>query len=310
MNNNTFGIPEKSTSLTIATDKIKLLSTNNRSTKKAYFKLRKFKFVAKTTVFSLLILSFIFQVTLFAQGWSESSKTVSTPLLAISSTPFVNENIKTLSTKSNYSNDDLNFFQDKTLPDITKKQTQLGDLKINLTAKIAKKEADELKRLEDIAKKEAEEKRIAKEVEDAKIAKLKAEEEAIKAAQLAQIKAVQDAENARIAALKPATATPAPSVAVSGGLADWMAQAGIAASDYNNVYYIINKESTNNYRAVNPSSGAYGLCQALPGNKMASAGSDWQTNPVTQLRWCDSYAKSRYGGWAGAYNFWIGHNWW
>lgn len=46
----------------------------------------------------------------------------------------------------------------------------------------------------------------------------------------------------------------------------------------------------------NPGSGAYGLPQALPGDKMASAGADWQTNPVTQLRWMLGYVNSTYGG--------------
>lgn len=43
-------------------------------------------------------------------------------------------------------------------------------------------------------------------------------------------------------------------------------------------------------------SGAYGLPQALPGHKMASAGADWRTNPVTQIRWARSYVNARYGG--------------
>lgn len=50
------------------------------------------------------------------------------------------------------------------------------------------------------------------------------------------------------------------------------------------------------------SSGAYGLCQALGPDKMASAGSDYMTNPVTQLRWCASYAQG-YGGWTPAKQF-------
>lgn len=89
-----------------------------------------------------------------------------------------------------------------------------------------------------------------------------------------------------------------------------MSAAGISASDYSYVDYIISKESGWNATADNPMSSAYGICQALPGAKMASAGSDWQTNPVTQLEWCNSYATSRYGSWAGAYSFWISHHWW
>jgi uncharacterized protein YabE (DUF348 family) len=89
-----------------------------------------------------------------------------------------------------------------------------------------------------------------------------------------------------------------------------MAAAGIPKSDYTYADYIISRESKWNYQARNTSSGAYGLCQAYPGTKMASAGADWQTNPVTQLRWCDGYAKKTYGSWAAAYNHWLSaHNW-
>ena len=48
-------------------------------------------------------------------------------------------------------------------------------------------------------------------------------------------------------------------------------------------------ESSWNYQAANASSGAYGLVQALPGSKMASAGADWQTNPATQIKWGLNY---------------------
>ncbi len=43
-------------------------------------------------------------------------------------------------------------------------------------------------------------------------------------------------------------------------------------------------------------SGAYGLPQALPGSKMRSAGADWRTNPVTQIKWAEEYVRARYGG--------------
>lgn len=97
----------------------------------------------------------------------------------------------------------------------------------------------------------------------------------------------------------------------TGSHEDWMRAAGISPSDFGYVNFIISRESGWGYLKWNYSgSGAYGLCQALPGSKMASAGADWQTNPITQLRWCNGYAISRYGSWAGAYNFWINHHWW
>jgi hypothetical protein len=54
------------------------------------------------------------------------------------------------------------------------------------------------------------------------------------------------------------------------------------------------KESGWNHRAENPSSGAYGIPQALPGSKMGSEGSDWRTNPATQIRWGLGYIEGRY----------------
>jgi hypothetical protein len=55
------------------------------------------------------------------------------------------------------------------------------------------------------------------------------------------------------------------------------------------------KESGWNHRARNNSSGAYGIPQALPGSKMASAGDDWENNPATQIKWGLGYIKGRYG---------------
>ena len=89
-----------------------------------------------------------------------------------------------------------------------------------------------------------------------------------------------------------------------------MQAAGIPRSDWSAVDYIVSKESSWRHTAVNKASGATGLCQSLPASKMRSAGEDYLTNPVTQLRWCDSYAKSRYGGWQQAKQFWLANHWW
>lgn len=77
-----------------------------------------------------------------------------------------------------------------------------------------------------------------------------------------------------------------------------------------NANYIINRESGWDPYATNASSGAYGICQALPGSKMASVGSDWATNIETQAKWCNSYAMERYGSWAAARSFWDANHWW
>lgn len=55
-------------------------------------------------------------------------------------------------------------------------------------------------------------------------------------------------------------------------------------------------------------SGAYGIPQSLPGDKMASAGSDWQTNPATQIKWGLGYISQVYGSPCQAWSFWQGHN--
>ena len=89
-----------------------------------------------------------------------------------------------------------------------------------------------------------------------------------------------------------------------------MRAAGIAESDFPHVDYIVKKESRWNVTAKNTSSGAYGLCQALPGSKMASVANDWESNPVTQLKWCSGYANGRYGSWKGAYDAWVSKGWW
>lgn len=61
------------------------------------------------------------------------------------------------------------------------------------------------------------------------------------------------------------------------------------------------KESGWDAFAENPGSGAYGIPQALPGDKMASAGADWRTNPATQVRWGLGYIKDEYGSPCGAW---------
>lgn len=63
-----------------------------------------------------------------------------------------------------------------------------------------------------------------------------------------------------------------------------------------------NRESGWVYDAEN-ASGAYGIPQSLPGDKMASAGADWQTDPATQIRWGLGYIKTVYGNPCSAWAF-------
>jgi hypothetical protein len=116
------------------------------------------------------------------------------------------------------------------------------------------------------------------------------------AAQQAAQRAAQQA--AQQAAQPPAS--PAPSSATPSGSPQQIAMAmlgsfGWSSSQFGCLQSLWNRESGWNPSATNPTSGAYGIPQALPGNKMASAGADWQTNPATQIRWGLGYIQQVYG---------------
>ncbi|MEU6073101.1 lytic transglycosylase domain-containing protein [Micromonospora sp. NPDC047074] len=74
-----------------------------------------------------------------------------------------------------------------------------------------------------------------------------------------------------------------------------MVDAGFGMDQFPCLNKLWDKESGWNHKARNSSSGAYGIPQALPGSKMGSVASDWQTNPATQIEWGLGYIKGRYG---------------
>jgi hypothetical protein len=79
-----------------------------------------------------------------------------------------------------------------------------------------------------------------------------------------------------------------------------------ASTEYPCLNNIYTRESGWRYNAEN-ASGAYGIPQALPGSKMASAGADWATNPATQIKWGLGYIKDRYGSPCAAWSYWEAH---
>jgi hypothetical protein len=83
----------------------------------------------------------------------------------------------------------------------------------------------------------------------------------------------------------------------------------VGQKQFNCLEPLWDKESHWNYKAHNSSSGAYGIPQAVPGSKMSSAGADWKTNPITQVKWGINYVNGRYGSACGAWSFWKRNGW-
>jgi hypothetical protein len=99
-------------------------------------------------------------------------------------------------------------------------------------------------------------------------------------------------------------AAPAPAAPTTGNRAlghQMMLAAGWPEDQWPCLDALWTRESGWTTTAANPS-GAYGIPQALPGSKMATAGADWATNPATQIRWGLGYIRARYGTPCGAWN--------
>ncbi|WP_405822718.1 transglycosylase SLT domain-containing protein [Streptomyces sp. NBC_00838] len=156
------------------------------------------------------------------------------------------------------------------------------------------------------AKKSAEESARIQAAKDAKAKKEAAEEKAEKAEQAREAKLAEERAS-RDETRDSSDFSVQSSYSVSEVQA--MARQMIPGDQFQCFSNIVDHESTWNYKAQNPSSGAYGLVQALPGSKMASAGADWQTNPATQIKWGLNYMNDRYGSPCGAWSFWQANNW-
>ncbi|MEU0160373.1 transglycosylase SLT domain-containing protein [Streptomyces sp. NPDC006261] len=174
--------------------------------------------------------------------------------------------------------------------------TQQADAQASAADSAAKKSAEESARLQ--AAKDAKSKKAAAE------AKAEAERQAAEKAK----KEKEEAERASRSSVRDASSFSAQG-SYTVAQVQAMARQMVPADQFQCFSNIVNHESTWNYRATNPSSGAYGLMQALPGHKMSSAGADWQTNPATQIKWGLSYMDGRYGSPCGAWSFWQANNW-
>ncbi|MGJ7452239.1 hypothetical protein [Aquipuribacter sp. MA13-13] len=159
--------------------------------------------------------------------------------------------------------------------------------------------------------------RVAEEEEAARaaaeeVARVAAEEEAARVAAEEEAARVADEEEAeREAAEEEAerqvvSADPGSNRAIAQSLLGSYGWGGDQWSCLDNLW---EKESNWNHTAANPSSSAYGIPQSLPGSKMASAGSDWETNPETQIRWGLGYIEDRYGSPCSAWEHSRANNW-
>ncbi len=88
-----------------------------------------------------------------------------------------------------------------------------------------------------------------------------------------------------------------------------IADHGWSTSEFGCLESLWAKESGWDPQAANPTSSAYGIPQALPGSKMASAGADWATNPATQIEWGLGYISERYGSPCGAWSHSEANGW-
>lgn len=86
-------------------------------------------------------------------------------------------------------------------------------------------------------------------------------------------------------------------------------QYGWGADQFSCLDSLWTKESGWNYQAYNSSSGATGIPQSLPGNKMATAGADWQTNATTQIKWGLGYISAVYGSPCAAWGHSVATDW-
>ncbi|MFF3329064.1 transglycosylase SLT domain-containing protein [Streptomyces sp. NPDC002888] len=172
--------------------------------------------------------------------------------------------------------------------------TQQADVQANAADTTARKSAEEAARKQ-AAKDAVAKQKAAKEAKDAA-------DQAKKALQEAKERAETKTQSTRASTRDVGSFPQQSSYSVSEVQA--IARQIVPAGQFQCFSNIVNHESTWNYQATNPTSGAYGLVQAYPAGKMASAGADWRTNPATQIKWGLNYMNERYGSPCDAWGYW------
>jgi len=131
--------------------------------------------------------------------------------------------------------------------------------------------------------------------------------QAARAARLARARATREAREADEERASRARSYGSDPRGVAAGLA--ASQYGWAADQFGCLDALWTRESGWDPHAQNPSSGAYGIPQALPGSKMGAYGSDWADNPTTQIRWGLAYISGSYGTPCGAWSEFQSQGW-
>lgn len=169
------------------------------------------------------------------------------------------------------------------------------------TVATRKAEREEAERLaaEQKAAEEAARKKLEEELARQEAERLAAEQAAAERAAAEAAKAEEEHKRAvSRSAANRGSSDPTGARAIAASM---VAERGWNDEEFSCLDRLWERESNWKHTAENPSSGAYGIPQALPRNKMASAGADWQTNPATQIAWGLGYIANRYGSPCGAW---------
>ncbi|MGR2753593.1 aggregation-promoting factor C-terminal-like domain-containing protein [Agromyces arachidis] len=126
---------------------------------------------------------------------------------------------------------------------------------------------------------------------------------------MAAAEAHDRAEAERVAAAEALARANSPEGAKQSAREIMSSQYGWGADQFQCLDSLWTKESGWNYQAVNPSSGAFGIVQAWPAEKLATAGADWRTNAATQIKWGLQYIAASYGSPCAAWGHSQAMNW-
>lgn len=198
--------------------------------------------------------------------------------------------------------------QAQTISDNFAVQSTAQQQSADLAAQKAAQEAARLKAAAD-AQAKADADKAAADAAAAQKAAADAKAKADAAAQLAaQQAAARAAAKSQLATTTDSTDSSSSAGSYTGGSPQSIAASMMDSTQFQCFSNIVTRESGWDYTAQNASSGAYGLVQALPGSKMASVGSDWRTNPATQIKWGLGYMNERYGSPCDAWSWWQVHH--